>query len=97
STLPLFPSTTLFRSCASALYLRSIAKSSRPVSARREPDKGWVLCVAPGASQSFALRRAPPPRPARVLPALADLAPYAPGARHARSEEHTSELQSLTN
>src|SRR5215813_3769739 len=33
---------------ATGSYLRSIAKSRRPVSARREPESGWVLFVAPG-------------------------------------------------
>src|SRR2546428_55935 len=42
------PSIAMPITCASALYLRSIAKSSRPVSARRDPDKGCELCVTPG-------------------------------------------------
>src|SRR6266536_2602260 len=43
------PSMPMPMICATASYLRSMAKSSRPVSARRDPERGWVLLVPPGA------------------------------------------------
>ena len=41
------PSITMPITWASPLYLRWMAKSRRPVSARREPDSGWLLLLTP--------------------------------------------------
>jgi len=62
------------------LYLRSIAKSSRPVSASREPDSGCVLCVTPDDDRS-------PPRPA-VGPDLKRDAVLEPRVQVAVEEVH---------
>ena len=45
------PSITMPMTWASALYLRWIAKSRRPVSARREPESGWLVSVRPVLSR----------------------------------------------
>src|SRR6266404_4671322 len=42
------PSIPMPMICATASYLRSMAKSRRPVSASRDPERGWVLLVPPG-------------------------------------------------
>src|SRR5205814_4979452 len=82
--LPLFPYTTLFRSCrdAAAPFLRS---RSRP---RRHARSPWHESSA----RLPAPRRRPPPASGRRGGARAR---RARSARSTRSEEHTSELQSL--
>src|SRR5437016_10105689 len=80
----LFPYTTLFRSGLRRAAGRPGHRPRRRLRLRRE----GAARVAGGPGPRLALRRARP-----LLPDEA----RAPGRRHPRSEEHTSELQSLTN